>query len=177
MIKNLKFAYIMLFVYTIIVTTFKTLTAFLGGVGLNFVALLIIGFILMMICIKDTNVLKRIWDMLIFAGLILLLELIIFFACEFGYGLYEKGFAIFQNVISIIGFFLLFYIGFRFALDYFDKKLKFIEIMLGNEKIQKKTKKTKEVTNGSLLEKPNKSQIEETEEKQPETEIIIETEE
>jgi len=50
---------------------------------------------------------------------------------------------------------VLIYICFRFTLAFLNKKLRVIEIMLGNEKRVKKEKKAKEVTNGSLLEKPN----------------------
>lgn len=47
---------------------------------------------------------------------------------------------------------------FRFTMDILGKKVHCIEVLLGNEKRNKvkKEKKAKELTNGSLEEKPNK---------------------
>ena len=57
-----------------------------------------------------------------------------------------------------------------------NKKIKFIEIILGNEKRPAKVKKTKEISNGCLEEKPNNqnhTEINNTEEDF----VVIETEE
>ncbi len=161
--KNLKLSYILLFAFSMIVMAFKTLTNFFNGVGVNCVGLIALVFVLTIILITDKPTAKRVWDMFTVACALLLLELIIYFACEFGIGLYIEAFSIFQNIISFLGVLLLAYVGFRFVFDYQNKKLKFIEILLGNEKRatkEKKTKKSKEITNGSLLEKPNSKQDE-----------------
>ncbi len=195
--KNLKLSYILLFVFSMIVVAFKTLTNFFGGVGINCVALLVLAFILMITMLKDKSVAKRIWDMFTISCAILLLELVMYFACEFGYGLEIEAFEILQNIISFFGILLLSYVGLRFTFDFQNKKLKFIEILLGNEKRtpkERKPKKSKEITNGSLCDKPNTKQEDinissetaetpTTEETNPEpqtqedTTIIIETEE
>jgi len=155
MVKNLKLTYILLAVFAAITIAFKTLTSFFGGVGLNFVAMLAIAFVIMLIALKDKQIAKNCWDMYVLSGLLLVLEFIMYFACEYGNGLFIKGFWIYQNVIAFIGLLVLIYICFRFTLAFLNKKLRVIEIMLGNEKRVKKEKKAKEVTNGSLLEKPN----------------------
>ena len=155
MIRNLKLTYILLAVFTSITMAFKTLTNFFGGVGLNFVAMLAIAFVIMLLALKDSHVAKNCWDMYILSGILLILEFVMYFACEYGNGLFIKGFWIYQNVIAFLGFLVLAYICFRFTLEFLNKKLRFIEIMLGNEKRVKKEKKAKEITNGSLLEKPN----------------------
>ncbi len=155
MIRNLKLTYILLTVFTSITLAFKTLTGFFGGVGINFIALVGLGFVVMLIALKDRQVAKNCWDIYVLNGILLFLELIMFIACEFGDGLFTEGFWKFQNVISVLGLFVLAYTLFRFTMEFLNKKLRLIEIMLGNEKPVKKEKKTKEVSNGSLLEKPN----------------------
>ena len=128
---------------------------------------------------------NRIRDLFIIACVFCVLEIVIYFACEFGCGENLLGFSIYQNIISILGMLFLAYIYFRFSMEMQNKKVKFIEIMLGNEKRTVKQKKAKEVSNGCLEEKPNCKQENigsgETEkeklEEQEEGTIIIETEE
>ena len=184
--KNLKLSYILLFSFSAMLLAFKTLSAFFCGVGINFVALLGIVFAVLLICLKDKEIMKRIRDLFILACTFCVMELIIYFAYEFGHGETLKGFEIYQNIISFLGILFLIYLCFRFATEVIDKKIKFIEIMLGNEKRQpKKEKKAKELTNGSLEDKPNKKNqgIEaiEKEENNNETNeenvVVIETEE
>ena len=85
-----------------------------------------------------------------------------------------KGFVVYQNILSTLGMLFFAYIAFRFICEVKNKRIKFIEIMLGNEKRSVKVKKTKELSNGCLEEKPNKQNhnIEQTEDN-----IIIESEE
>ena len=175
MIKNLKLTYILLAIFAAITMAFKTLTSFFGGVGLNFVAMLAIAFVIMLIALKDRQVAKNCWDMYVLSGVLLFMELIMYFACEYGNGLFIKGFWTYQNVIAFIGFLVLAYICFRFTMKFLNKKLRLIEIMLGNEKRVKKEKKAKkEVSNGSLLEKPNHK--EETKENKEAVGFTIENE-
>ncbi|MBO5954935.1 MAG: hypothetical protein J6Q13_03100 [Clostridia bacterium] len=188
--KNLKLSYILLFVFSGILLAFKTLSAFFCGVGVNFVAMLGIVFAVLLICLKDKEIMKRIRDLFIVACVFCVMELIIYFACEFGRGETFTGFSVYQNVISFLGILFLGYMCFRFATEVAGKKIKFIEILLGNEKRQPKAKKAKELTNGSLEDKPNNKQpqevkLAETEENKTEkseeiTEeavVIVETEE
>lgn len=183
MSKNLKLSYILLFVFSAIILAWKTLANFFNGVAMNFVALLGLTFVVVLNCLNDKELFKRIKDILIVACSFCVLELVIYFACEFGAGENLLGFSIYQNIISILGIVFLGYLSFRFTTEYLNKKIKFIEIMLGNEKRVVKPKKAKEFANGSLADKPSKKTTapiemeEETEQNEEETEIIIETEE
>ena len=176
MTKNIKLSYILLFIFTTIIVAFRTLSNFFGGVGLNFVALLGIVFALLVLSLSDKDVIKRIKDMFIAACAFCLMELIIYFACEFGNGETFVGFSVYQNIISFLGILLLVYVCFRFTTDFLGKRIKFIEIMLGNEKRAPKVKKVKEVTNGSLEDKPGNIKHVQTED-QEENIVIVETEE
>ena len=181
MSKNLKLTYILFFIFSAILVAWKTLSHFFGGVALNFVALIGLVFVVALLSHKDKEVFNRVKDILIVAGVFCVLELVIYFSHEFGHGEIINGFNIYQNIISFFGILFLVYIGFRFTTDLLNKKIKFIEIILGNEKITRKKKKTKELSNGSLEEKPNKK-IEDNpninnSQEEDNTEIIIETEE
>ena len=183
MSKNLKLSYILMFVFSAILIAFKTLTSFFGGVAINMIALIALVFIILTISFKDKELMKRIADLFIIACAFCVLEFVIYFACEFGCGEFLLGFSIYQNIISILGMLFLAYIYFRFSMELQNKKVKFVEILLGNEKRTAKPKKAKELSNGSLEEKPNSKQ-EDVEEKpnkiennEKEETIIIETEE
>ena len=182
MTKNLKLSYILLFVFSAVLIAFKTLSCFFGGVAINFVALVGLIFLLLLISLKDKELMKRIRDLFIIACGFALLELVIYFACEFGYGEFIEGFSVYQNVISFFGILFFAYISFRFSMEHLGKKIKFIEVLLGNEKFSSKKKKAKEISNGSLEDKPNNKTTEEHNEEtsleeKPEETIIIETEE
>lgn len=155
MSRNLKLTYILFFIFSGIMIAWHTLSNFFHGVGLNFVALLGIVFVVTLIFFNNKEVVDRTKDMFIVASSLSVLELIVFFACEFGYGEILKGFIVYQNILSFLGILFFAYIAFRFTSDYLGKKIKFIEILLGNEKRQIAPKKTKEVSNGSLEEKPS----------------------
>ena len=175
--KKLRISYILFFVFSAIVVAFRTLSSFFSGVGLYFVVVLTLVFIVLTISLNDKSIMKRVRDLFFIACVFCGLELIIYFACEFGYGETLLGFEVYQNIISFLGLLFLAYTYFRFVSEQANKRYKFIEILLGNEKFSSKEKKAKEVTNGSLEEKPNNKQ--ETEEKKTEEEniVIIETEE
>lgn len=182
MSRNLKLSYILFFAFSAILIAWKTLSNFFGGVAINFIALLGLVFVVVLTCLKDKDLWKRIKDLIFIAGAFCILELVIYFACEFGYGERLTGFSVYQNIISFLGILFLTYLVFRFTTEHLGKKIRFIEIMLGNEKRVVKEKKAKELTNGSLEDKPNNktsenSTEEKTETAQEETEIIIETEE
>ena len=177
MSKNLKLSYILFFVFSGILIAFKTLSSFFCGVAINFVALLGIVFVVALLAFQNKDLMKRIKDLFIVACVFCLLELVIYFACEFGYGERLEGFSIYQNILSFLGILFLVYTCFRFITEQLNKKIKFIEIMLGNEKRSVKAKKAKEISNGSLEEKPNHKNSETTSNTDDESVIIIETEE
>ncbi len=177
--KDLKISYILFFIFSGILIAWKTLSNFLGGVAINFVALLGLTFVIVVMSFNNKSLLRQVIDLFIASCVFCVLELVIYFACEFGYGEFLLGFYVYQNIISFLGILFAAYICFRFLVKYTNKKIKFIEIMEGNEKRKPKEKKTKELSNGSLEDKPNNKTIEEqtSQETENETEIIIETEE
>ena len=182
MSRNLKLSYILFFAFSAIILAWKTLSNFFGGVAINFITLLGLVFVVILTCLTDKDLIKRIKDLLIISVAFCALELVMYFACEFGYGERLFGFSVYQNIISFLGILFLSYLAFRFTTDHLGKKIRFVEILLGNEKRVVKEKKAKELTNGSLEDKPNNkatdnSTPEDLEETEKETEIIIETEE
>ena len=187
MTKNLKLSYIFMFAFSTILIAWQTLSNFFGGVAINFIALLGLVFATLLISFTDKDLMKRVRDLFFIACGFCVLELIVYFACEFGYGESLKGFIVYQNIISFLGILFLAYIYFRFTCEFLNKKFKFIEIILGNIKPTPKPKKAKELTNGSLEDKPNKQisneNLEEktsattNESEESENTIIVETEE
>ena len=187
MTKNLKLSYIFMFIFSAILIAWQTLSNFFGGVAINFIAILGLVFAILLIQFSDKDLMKRIKDLFIISCVFCVLELVIYFACEFGTGESIKGFIIYQNILSFLGILFLAYICFRFTSEYLNKKFTFIETILGNVKRQpkKKEKKAKELTNGSLEDKPiNKISTEskpESVELNDQTEdnnvVVIETEE
>ena len=176
MTKNIKVSYILFFVFSAILIAWNTLMNFWSGVAINFVGIVGLTFTVGFLSIKDKDSFKRIKDLFFIACGFCLLELIVYFAFEFGWDNdfnTLKGFLIYQNILSGLGMLFFAYIAFRFICEANNKKIKFIEIMLGNEKRSVKAKKAKEVSNGCLEEKPNKNQHAENQEEN----IIIETEE
>lgn len=177
MSKNLKISYILFFAFSAILIAWQTLTAFFNGTAINLVALLGLTFVLFLIIFTDKEVFKRVKELFFIACGFCVLEFIVYFAFEFGWNSFNalKGFIVYQNIISFIGIMYFAYICFRFVCDFKNIKIKFIEIMLGNEKRSikaKKVKETREISNGCLEEKPNRKPQENSEEN-----IIIETEE
>lgn len=172
--KNLKISFILMLVFTSIVIAWWTLIAFFGGVGLNFVALIAIISALLILMLNDSFVKSRTKDMFIIACVFAVLELIFFVTIEFGYDILNviRGFKIYQTIISVLGILFFIYIIFRLITEIKGIKVGFVEIMLGNNKRTKKIKTAKELSNGSLEEKPNKKHSAENE-VQTEENIII----
>ena len=73
------------------------------------------------------------------------------------YYLIRKGFNVYQSVISFLSLIFFVYFIFRLICEVKGKQFVFIETMLGNSKREKKVKKAKELSNGSLMEKPSKN--------------------
>lgn len=157
MSKKLKLSFILILVLNAICIAWMTFVNFFGGAGINFVAMLCVVGILAYIIVTDKTVRSRIMDMFVLSCLFTVLEFVIY--CSFEFGWYTasslNGFLIYQHVISIIAIFFLCYVLFRFFSELSEKRFKFIEIILGNEKPTKRVKENKELANGSLEEKPN----------------------
>jgi len=156
--KNLKLSFILFIIASAIVVAWRTLSKFFGGVGLNFVALLLIVAILIGLIVSDKYVFKRTKELFIACCSLTALELIVYFAVEFSrYQAMCVGLLIYQNILSILGIILLVYTMFRFITEYKEIKIGFIEFILGNGKVVKQQKKAKELTNGTLEDKPNRN--------------------
>ncbi len=157
MSKNLKLSFILCLVINAICIAWITLLGFFSGAGISFVALLTIVGILTYIIVIDRETRRRILDVFVLSCLLLLLEFVVFCAFEFGWYTASSlsGFLAYQHFISIFSIFILAYVLFRFFSELANRKFRFIEIILGNEKPKKRVKTNKELTNGSLEEKPN----------------------
>lgn len=167
MTKNLKLSYILTLVFSAVIIAWNTFFNFFHGVGINFIILVAVVAVLLFMLLTDKYVASRIRDIFIISAVFLSLEFIVYFVLELGivsvYSNAFKGFAVYQAILSSFGIIFFIYTMFRFLLDLKEIKLSFIETMLGNNKAEKKEKKekqAKELSNGSLEEKPNKVQVE-----------------
>ena len=157
MTKNLKLSYILYFVFAAVLVAWNTLHNFFAGVAINFVGITGLLFVLLILIFIDKDLFKRTKDLFIISCVFTVLEFFVYFIFEFNVGnlaIYENTIG-YQSVLSMLGFIFFIYTAFRFILELKNIKLKFIEVMLGNDKFTAKPKKTKEVSNGSLEEKPN----------------------
>lgn len=176
MSKNLKISFLLSFILSVVVIAWHTLSNFFGGVGLNYVAIIVVVALLLSIVLFDKHTYSRIKDLFFICCVFAFLETIVYFPCEFG-GCQDASVATvffnFQNVYAFLALLFLGYIAFRFIAESKNIRINFIEVILGNEKISKskKEKKSKEFSNGSLEEKPNN--LEETSEEET---IIIQDE-
>ncbi|MCQ2564529.1 MAG: hypothetical protein MJ152_01545, partial [Clostridia bacterium] len=86
----------------------------------------------------------------------LVLELPTWFIFEFGIYDAAEGILVYQHIITLLGVLAFAYVIFRLFCEHEGKKIKLIEVLLGNDKFEKKPHRSKkEVDNGSLSEKPN----------------------
>lgn len=178
MTKNLKYSFILFAVFFGIVIAWNTLASFFNGVGINFVALLVVLSLIVMLFITDSFVAKRTRELLIACCVFAALEFLIYFIFEFGIGSLKtfKVFTVFQNIFSFVGILMAGYLAFRFICEIKGVKFGFVEMLLGNEKRVPKQKKAKELSNGSLEDKPNHSNFETTEPQHSNDNIIVEEE-
>ncbi len=185
MSKNLKISFLLCFILSVVVIAWHTLANFFAGVGLNYVAILVVIASLLFIVLFDKHTYSRVKDLFFICCVFAFLETIVYFPCEFG-GCQDASVATvffnFQNVYAVLGLLFLAYLAFRFITESKNIRISFVEILLGNEKPnkEKKEKKSKELSNGSLEEKPNAEEKsenkDETIENNEET-IIIQDEE
>lgn len=166
MAKNLRLYYILTFVLVSIALAWKSLAANFG-VGVNFVVMLVLLAIMLMLICADRETRSRTMDLFVVSCVFTGFELISFLVLEiFNNDITLgtiRGFNVYQSVISFLALVYFAYIVFRLACEMLGKKIVFVEILLGNIKRERKHKKAKELTNGSLMEKPNKhKELEET---------------
>lgn len=156
MTKSLKSCFILSLIFSAILISWGTLSSFFSGVAVNFVAIIGIAITLTLISSKEQHTSNRVKDIIFVCFVFCVLEIVTYFACEFGSGETLFGFKVYQNIISSLGLIFMAYVSFRFWGDLTNKRFKFVETILGNEKRSPKLKKkTKELSNGCLEEKPN----------------------
>lgn len=157
MSKNLRNSYILYLVFASVIIAWQTIFAYFGGVGVAFAGILVLFSANLTYKIIDKYVSNRTKDLFILNAIFAGFELLIYFFIEFRIGTIGamQVFYIIQNVISFLAILLLAYTMLRFLTDIKNVKIGFVECLLGNSKGKKKTKKAKEISNGSLEEKPN----------------------
>lgn len=162
MSKNLRISFILSLIFAGLLIAWGTISNFFSGVGVPFVSILGILIVLLALILTDDFVKSRTKDIFILACVFTFLELFVYLLLEFGLlnvnGI--EGVLKYQMVISILALVYLIYIVFRFLTDLKDIKIGFVEKMLGNQERTKKIKTAKELSNGSLEDKPNKKNIE-----------------
>ena len=187
MSKNLKLSFIFTFVLFAVCLAWTSLANFFSGVGVNFVIMLALCLALLVIVLVDKQTKSRIMDLFIVCVVFLVLESVVYFALEFGSSSYsyltlEAGVGqsniftamhIYQNVISVLAFLFLAYAVFRLIYEIKGYRFAFVEVLLGNQKVQKKERQAKELSNGSLEEKPNKTEAEILDEDNQEVEEVF----
>lgn len=173
MSKNLKLSYVLVFATIAISLAWNTLLNFFNGVGVSFVVYLGIVLALLIVVLTDKSTRKRMMDLFVVAAVFLVLESIIYFVLEFratnlqmlsleleyGQPNVLKGMIIYQNVIACLAMLFLGYTIFRLVCEINGKKVAFVEALLGG-KPAKKERQSKELSNGSLDDKPKKNEIE-----------------
>lgn len=163
MTKNIRLFFILSWIFSAVVIAWNTLANFFGGVGLNYVALLMLLASMLVLSVLDNQTAKRTKDLFIICCVLTILELLVYFVFEYNIGGFKTKhvFWVFQNIYAFIGILLVGYSCFRFIYEVKNQRFKFIEVILGQEKVEKKQKKAKELSNGSLLDKPNRTAFEE----------------
>ena len=159
MTKNLKICFLLSFILSVVIVAWHTLTNFFGGVGLNYVAILVTVAIMLSIILFDKHTFSRFGDIFFVCCIFAIFETIVYFPYEFGGCVNPKVATVFfnlQNVFTFFGILFLAYIAFRFVIESKNIRITFVEVLLRNEKLPKakKEKKSKEFSNGSLEEKP-----------------------
>ena len=153
--KNLKLSFILFVLSAVVMVAWRTLQKFFNGVGLNFVALIIAIALLIGLLLSNKYIYNRVKDLFFTLCILTTLESIVYFTFEFAIEPVNTGFLVYQNVLSTLGIIFLCYAMFRFITESKEVKIGFIEFILGNGKPAKQPKKAKELTNGTLEEKPN----------------------
>ena len=152
---------------------FRSLINFFNGVGIAFVACLIIGGLGLAYGITKKENRRYLYDMFIMLGLVMIIQLIIF--CSFDWALtisieLLKFEYVCCNILSVMSIIFLAYGFIRLLFELSNKKFILTEILLGlrprvkkeksNKAYKEKTNKSekrmpKEILNGDFEDKPN----------------------
>ena len=164
--KYLRTSFILYFVFAVIMVAWRTIGNFFNGVGIAFVGLIALLGAIIALANSCKHTASRTRELLITCSVFTILEFFEYFVFEFQIGTFEFMNVMLgiQNVISFVAIFLFAYMVLRFVAEFRNVKLSFIEALLGNRE-----KKTKEVSNGSLKDKPATEQtVQENDQKQKE---------
>lgn len=161
MSKNLKISFILSLIFAGVLIAWGTISNFFAGTGVCFVAIVGILITLLIFMLTDDFIRARIKDLFILVCVFTFLEFFVFLLLEFDLITYDKmdGVQNYQMVISLLAMVFLVYVVFRFVTDLKDIRIGFVEKMLGNTQRVKKIKTAKELSNGSLEDKPNKKNV------------------
>lgn len=145
----------------------KGLATFLGGAfGVPFVATLVMFALVLVFGLSSTNVRKRIVDVLIFDIIVVVFSLTLYCMVDWSHNpsadLIEFA-QLWMNTYSVFSLLFFAWTLFRFLCEKIGKKVKFVEIVLGFEKYERKPKaekqktaKVKETKNKDIQDKPLK---------------------
>lgn len=159
MSKNLRLYYILTFAFVGVVVAWKSFSANLLGAGGNFFAVILLLALMLVLTCTNKEIKSRTFDLFIVSCVFAGLEMIVYMVLE----IFNRdvslatidGINLYQSIVSLLGLIFFIYIVFRLITEVKGVKVAFVEAMLGHKKGERKIKKAKELTNGSLMEKPN----------------------
>lgn len=149
----------------------KGVASYFGGnFGIPFVAVATMILLAMFFAFANKENRKRLTDVLVLNVVVSVLWLIVFCAYDWAMDITADlvDFAqVLMNVISVLSLIFAGWTIFRLFCELAGKKVKFVEVLLGNEKVERKPKEKKqpkekpvknlkEVENGDLLDKPSR---------------------
>lgn len=162
MVKEVKLSFALNLALACVVLAWKSVANFFGT-GLAFVAVAVLCALLLIVFCTNINAKNRTADLFILACVFTAVQFLMFFVLEINAANISsgavEGFGHFQNFVSVLAIFYFIYVVFRWVTEINGTKVVFVERMLGVPKREKKVKKAKELSNGSLMEKPNKQEL------------------
>lgn len=163
MSKQTRLVFILMAIFTSIILAWNTLATFFGGVGINFVALLLLTIAVLIVHSLNKEAKSRTRDFLWLAIGFTALEFLVYLIFEYQIIGAFRVFFIFQIVYSVLALFLFAYLVFRLICEIKGIRFSFIERMLGNS-TGEKIKKIKPANREGLDEKPKTQTVSEDEE-------------
>ncbi len=156
--KNLKLTFILSMCLLGISLAFRSFCLFYG-VGVAFVLMLGLFSVISYVFFKDKSIRKRVLDIYIITAAFLVLEFVLFFIGEVLVDVVlDKGVLVYQSVVTVLALFAFVYVVVRWVLERNGKKLDFGEAAFNTKKEKRvKPKTNKELSNGSLQDKPSKA--------------------
>lgn len=156
--KNLKLTFILSMCLLGISLAFRSFCLFFG-VGISFVFMLGLFSVISYVFFKDKSIRKRVLDIYIITAIFISLEFVMFFIGEILVDIFlDKGVLVYQSVVTVLALFAFAYVVVRWVLERNGKKLEFVETIFNSKKEKKvKPKTNKELSNGSLQDKPSKA--------------------